>query len=145
MCKHCCFTLRLHWGILVKGHACTHVLHRPINSCIRMCTCGWKALYVAFFWTGGLIHTYWGVVLVLRLRFMLLFSVVQLFSRPSRAMVYTIVLSTESQDDEDLLTPIWTHEVSTRKEGLQICRLLRRLFRALGYRANFFHLSVESS
>ena len=91
------------------------------------------------------IHTYWGVVLVLRLRFMFLFSVVQMFSRPSRAMVYTIVLSTESQDDEDLLTPIWTHDVSTRKEGLQICRLLRRLFRALGYRANFFHLSVESS
>ena len=88
---------------------------------------------------------YWVVVFVLRLGFIFLFSVVQLFSRPSRAMVYTIVLSTESQDDEDLLTPIWTHEVSTRKEGLQICRLLRRLFRALGYRANFFHLSVEST
>ena len=89
------------------------------------------------------IHNFWDVVFVPRLRFMFLFSVVQLFSRPSRAMVYTIVLSTESQDDEDLLTPIWTHEVSTRQEGLQLCRLLRRLFCALGYRANFFHLSVE--
>jgi len=69
--------------------------------------------------------------------------VVHLFWSSSRAMVYTIVLATESQENEDILTPIWTHEVPTRKEGKQLCRILRRLFWTLGYRANFFHLSVE--